>query len=110
MLHVSHQQVNSQSAEYLNKHSVLRGSDKAFDMEILLDFPEKYLDSPALFVDVGDGLWGQMEVVGQELEVLSGSRYPIRRRDEAAFLRFTVMVWSEVRPVFLLTGRRWLIW
>ena len=77
MLHVSHQQVNSQSAEYLNKHSVLRGSDKAFDMEILLDFPEKYLDSPALFVDVGDGLWGQMEVVGQELEVLSAFRVAV---------------------------------
>lgn len=77
MLHEGHQQVNGQGGEYLNKHSVLRSSDKGFDMEILFDLPEEYLDQPALFVDVGDGLRGQAEVVGQELEVLTAVRIAV---------------------------------
>jgi len=38
----------------LNLKGVFSGSDEGFDLQVLLDRLEKYLDLPAILVDFGD--------------------------------------------------------
>jgi len=61
----------------LAQDGVFRGAYEGFEAKILLDEPEERLDLPSLLVDVGDGLGGEIEMVGQEFVEFSGFR-PMR--------------------------------
>ena len=52
---VCEKQINRQGGIDLDEHGVFRVADKGCNTQILLDFPEKNLDLPAVFVNVGDG-------------------------------------------------------
>ena len=50
----------------LGHHRVFAGSQKRFDLQVLLDPLEKQLDLPAGLVDAGNRGHRQLEVVGQK--------------------------------------------
>ena len=47
----------------LGQHGVFRVADEGLDLQVLLDETEEDLDLPAFFVDLGDGLGRQLEMV-----------------------------------------------
>ena len=49
-------------------HRILGGAEEGFDTQVLFDPFEEQLDSPAIAVEFGDGVCGEREVVGEELE------------------------------------------
>ena len=66
------QQIGAHGNPDLCQHRVSGRTEKGLDLEILLDALEEQLDLPSRFVDVGDGLRRQAEVVGQKHVVLTG--------------------------------------
>ena len=65
-LEITKQEINNERDIDLGEHGVFRVADEGFDFQILLDEAEKNLDLPAFFVDVGNGLGRQFEMVGEE--------------------------------------------
>lgn len=65
---VGEEQVIAHRDPDLREDRVLARSQERLDFEVLLDPFEEGLDRPSGFVDIGDGLGVQSEVVGQELK------------------------------------------
>ena len=60
-------QNGDQSCPYLYHNGIFVSTDKCFDMQQLLDFPEKNLDLPTCFVKLADGVCRPSELVGDDL-------------------------------------------
>ena len=60
------EQVHDQGDPDLREHRIEGRAEECFDFEVLLDPLEKDLDLPTGLVSIGDGLGGQVEVVGHE--------------------------------------------
>ena len=58
-------------------HGVFRVADEGLDLQVLPDEPEEDLDLPAFFVDVGEGLGRQLEMVGEKDVALAGGGVPV---------------------------------
>jgi len=58
-------------------HGILASAKKGFDFQVLLDPLEEQLHLPACLVDIGNGLGGQFEIVGQKNVVLAGLRIAV---------------------------------
>ena len=65
-LEITKQEVDDQRRIDLAQHGVFRVADEGLDLQVLLDEAEKDFDLPAFFIDIGDGLGRQLEVVGEE--------------------------------------------
>lgn len=65
-------QVNADRDPELRSHSVLAGAKECFDAQVLLDPFKEEFDLPSAFVDGSDAQRGQIKVIGQEYETLSG--------------------------------------
>ena len=94
---VRHEQVHGQDRVNLDEYSILRAPDKAFNMQVLFDFSEKYFDFPALFVTVRNGFCRQAKMIGQKLVTLPGVGVPVAYSAQAqsfspAVLHFNNMV------------------
>ena len=74
---IGQQKKGDKSYPDLRHNGVLTRSQKALDLEILLDPFEKQLHLPPLPVDVGDGPRRKMKDVGQIHVVLSGLGIPV---------------------------------
>lgn len=74
---MSQKQVSDQCHIDLGKNGIFRVAEKGLDLEILLDEPEKYLDLPAIFVNIGYGTCRQRHVAGQEHKMFPGFMIPI---------------------------------
>lgn len=72
LIETGHHQVNADCDPYLGSHRVLAGAEECFDAEVLLDPLEEQFDLPAPFVDGRDDLRGQIEVIGQKDQTLTG--------------------------------------
>lgn len=69
---IGEQQSDAEGHPDLRQHGVLRCSDEASQLEVLLDPLEEEFDLPAGLIEVGDGLCGQVIDIGQELVEPSG--------------------------------------
>ena len=56
----------------MREHGILGVADEGLDFQVLLDEAEEDLDLPAFFVDIGDGLGRQLELVGEKDIALAG--------------------------------------
>ena len=79
-LDVSEEQVVAHRHPDLGKDGVLRGAQEGLDLEVALDPLEENLDLPAGLVDGRDGGGGQVEDVGEELEI--AARLGVKVADE----------------------------
>jgi len=71
------QQIGAHGDPDLRQYGIPGGAKERFDFQILFDVLEEQFNLPPGFVNVGDGLGRQMEVVGQEHVVLAGFRITI---------------------------------
>ena len=89
-LEITQQEIDDERGIDLGQHGVFRVADEGLDLQVLLDEAEEDLDLPAFFVDVGDGLGRQLEMVGEKDIALAGGGIPIgdAAQGNAAFLGF----------------------
>ena len=71
-LEAAEQKVRNQGHMDLRPDGVFRVADKRFGFQVLFYEPEEGFYLPALFVDIGDGPGGEVEVVGKEDVMLAG--------------------------------------
>ena len=67
---------------------MLTGADEGFDLQVLFDPFEKQFHLSANLVDIGNGLGGQVKVVGQKNVALASLRIAVAnttQRDEIFF-------------------------
>ena len=76
----------------LSAHSIEGRPIEGFDPKVLLDPFEEELDLPAQLVEVRNGLGGQLELIGEEQEIL-------------AVVRIDVMNPAQLLRVILAAGR-----
>ena len=69
--HISEYQHRDQGNPYLRHDCIAAGSEKSFNLQVLLDPLEKQLDLPASLVDIGNGFGSQLEIVGQKKILLT---------------------------------------
>ena len=89
-LEITKQEIDDERGIDLGQHGVFRVADEGLDLQVLLDEAEEDLDLPAFFVDVGDGLGRQLEMVGEKNVALAGGGVPIgdATQGNEAFLGF----------------------
>ena len=61
----------------LAQHGVFRIADKGLDPQVLLDDAKENFDLPAFFIDIGDGLGRQLEMVGEKDVAPAGGAVPV---------------------------------
>lgn len=71
---VSEEQVDRQGRVDMNQQGIFHVPGKRPDSRVLLDFPEEYLNLPAIFVNLGDSPGRKTEVIGQEFVTSAVSR------------------------------------
>jgi hypothetical protein len=71
-LEITKQEIDNEGGVDLGQHGILRVTDECLDLQVLLDESEKDLDLPTFFVDIGDGLGRQLEMVGEKDIALTG--------------------------------------
>ena len=74
-------------------YRILRGAIEGLDSQVLLDPFEEQFDLPSAFVEIGDGLCREGEVVGQEHQALVGFRIEVTDSSES---RWVVLPGIEV--------------
>ena len=74
---VSEEQIDRQGRVDLNHHGIFRVPGKRPDSRFLLDFPEEYLNLPAIFVNLGDSPGRKTEVIGQKFVTSAAFRISI---------------------------------
>jgi len=65
-MQVFEQQQGNKGCPNLDAQGILACADKGFDLQVLLEGLEEYLDFPPVFVDGGNGARAKVEVIGQE--------------------------------------------
>jgi hypothetical protein len=63
-LEITKQEIDDKGGVDLGQHGVFRIANEGLDLQVLLDEAEEDLDLPAFFVDIGDGLGRQLEIIG----------------------------------------------
>jgi hypothetical protein len=71
------QHVNADGNPDLRLDRVVTGAEKVFDPQILLDPFEEQFHLPAALVQLGNGEWRQVEVIGEKDQGLAGLRVSI---------------------------------
>jgi len=69
-----YQDINAHGDPYLRLDRVIGGAKKMFDAQVLFDPFEEQLDPPAAFIELGNGLGGQVKVIGQKHQRLAALR------------------------------------
>ena len=89
-LEITQQEINDECGVDLGQDGVFRISDEGLDLQVLLDEAEEDLDLPAFFVDIGDSLGRQPEMVGEKNVALAGGSVPVgdAAQGNKAFLGF----------------------
>ena len=89
-LEITKQEINDECGVDLGQHGVFRVADEGLDFQVLLDEAEEDLDLPAFFVDIGDGLGRQLEMVGEKDIALAGGGVAVSdaAQGNGAFLGF----------------------
>ena len=107
-LEITKQEIDYEGGVDLGQHGVLVVADEGLDPQVLLDDAEEDLDLPAFFVDIGDGLGRQLEMVGEKDIAPAGGGIPVgvRRKGTGPSSPVSRMIWSESKPGFFLTCRR----
>src|ERR1022692_993164 len=72
-----YQHVNTDRNPDLRLDSVLGGSEKVFDPQVLLDPFEEQFYSPSAFVKLRNSKCGQVKVIGQKYQSLVIFRVPV---------------------------------
>ena len=87
-LEITKQEIDDEGGVDLGQHGVLVVADKGLDLQVLLDDAEEDLDLPAFFVDIGDGLGRQLEMVGEKDVASAGGGVPVGKAppDKRTFL------------------------
>ena len=67
----------------MGPHGVFRVAD-GLDPQVLFDEAEEDLDLPAFFVDIGDGLGRQLEMVGEKDRAPAGGGIPVNAKAPGA--------------------------
>ena len=75
-LEITQQEIDDERGIDLGQHGVFRVADEGLDLQVLLDEAEEDLDLPAFFVDIGDGLGRQLEMVGEKDIAPAGGGVP----------------------------------
>lgn len=65
-LGITKQEIGDERGIDLGQHGVFRVADEGLDLQVLLDEAGEDLDLPAFFVDGGDSLGGQLEMIGEK--------------------------------------------
>ena len=68
LFHDGDKHVNGDRHPDLSFHGVLRGTEKGFDAEVLLDPPEEQFDLPTGSIELCDGQGREKKIVGEENE------------------------------------------
>jgi hypothetical protein len=76
-LEITKQEIDDERDIDLGQHGVFRVADEGLDLQVLLDETEEDLDLPAFFVDVGDDLGRQLEMVGEKDLAPAGGGVPL---------------------------------
>lgn len=76
-LEIPKQEINDECGVDFGQHSVFRFADEGLDLQVLFDETKEDFDLPAFFVDVGDGLGRQVEMVGEKDVALAGGGVPV---------------------------------
>jgi hypothetical protein len=76
-LEITKQEIDDEGGIDLGQHGVFRVSDEGLELQVLLDESEENLDLPAFFVDIGDGLGRQLEMVGEKDIAPTGGGVPV---------------------------------
>ena len=76
-LEITKQEIDDEAGVDLGQHGVLVVADEGLDPQVLLDDAEEDLDLPAFFVDIGDGLGRQLEMVGEKDVAPAGGAVPV---------------------------------
>ena len=107
-LEITKQEIDDEGGVDLAQHGVFRIADKGLDPQVLLDEAKENFDLPAFFIDIGDGLGRQLEMVGEKDIAPAGGGIPVgvRRKGTGPSSPVSRMVWSESKPGFFLTCRR----
>lgn len=70
ILHIGQEEVVCHGNPYLCHNSILAGSKKGFNLQVLLDPFEEKLYLPSLLIDVSNDSCRQIEVIGKKLILL----------------------------------------
>ena len=76
-LEITKQEIGDQRRIDLGHHGVFRVADESLDLQVLLDEAKEDFDLPAFFIDIGDGLGCQLEVVGEKDIAPAGGGVPV---------------------------------
>ena len=89
-LEITKHEIDDERGIDLGQHRVFRVADEGLDLQVLLAEPEEDLDLPAFFVDIGDGLGRQLEMVGAKDLAPAGGGVPVgaAASGNGAFLGF----------------------
>ena len=66
LLYHQHQQLDNQSAPYLNFNSIWAIAKEIFKGEVLFESLKHGLDLPSVFINITDFLWANKKIVGDE--------------------------------------------
>ena len=76
-LEITKQEIDDEGGVDLAQHGVFRIADKGLDPQVLLDEAKENFDLPAFFIDIGDGLGRQLEMVGEKDVAPAGGAVPV---------------------------------